>query len=200
LPTVDKTWVFAADNEGLVDEGVSAWTINHDAAGNPGGSIEFGADSLNGTIQEKARRSSTGETWETWGVPTGQVVTDLQVVSWDYRCWSITNVTSYTFKMRVVDSAGATVHSAGELVDLSLTLAMGSWQAGGAGTSRAVDAAEQASTTDVRLEIDGTVVLSTTNVADVGLDNILLRMTYAAGAAGALTVPAEFPPRHFGSF
>lgn len=182
MATVDKTWVFASDNEGLADVGVGAWTINHDTAGNPGGSLEFGADTLSGTVTEKARKAATGETWETWGVPAGATVTDVQVISWDYRPWGITSVTSYTFKVRILDSAAASVHAAGDLVSLALTLSTGSWLAGGAGTSRAVDAAKQASTTDVRLEVEGTVVMSGANSADVGIDNILLRITYTAGS------------------
>lgn len=180
MPTVDKTWVFASDNEGLADVGVGAWTINHDTAGNPGGSLEFGADALNGTFTEKARRPSTGETWETWGVPAGATVTDVQVISWEYRTYAIT-VTSYAFTMRILDSAAVSVHSAGDLASLTLTL-NGVWNAVGAGTSRAVDAGKQASTTDVRLEVEGTVVTGGAKNPDVGIDNVLLRITYTAGS------------------
>lgn len=190
MATVDKTWVFVSDNEGLADVAVSAWTINHDTGGNPGGSLEFGANTLNGTQQEKARRATTGQTWETWGVPASSTVTDVQIISWDYNMWSTTQVTSSTFLMRILNSSGTTVHTAGDIMSKALTIASaGVWQAGGSGTSRAVDASYQASTTDVRLEVDGTIVMAANNTADIGVDNILLRITYVA--AGGAALPPE---------
>lgn len=187
MATVDKTWVFASDNEGLADVGDSAWTINHDTAGNPGGSLEYGADTLSGTVTERARRATTGETWETWGVPAGSTVTDVQVISFDSRDWQGgSGTTSFTVKARVVNSSAATVHSAGDLYNAAVN-ATNVWSANGAGTSRAVDASYQASTTDVRLEVEVTVVKSASSVTDLGLDNILLRITYTAG--GATTLP-----------
>lgn len=181
MATVDKTWVFAADNEGLADVGDSAISVAHDTAGNPGGSLEFlGAAS---GLTERARRASTGETWETWGVPSGSTVTSVQVISWDKRHWDGGGQTP-RFRMRVVGSGGTTVHTAGELVDTTFgSGADGAWSSQGAGTSRAVDAGSQPSTTDVRLEVQ--VDINPAGVSfDHGIDNILLRMTYTAGGGG----------------
>lgn len=198
MATVDKTWVFLADAEGLADVGDSAISVVWDTGGNPGGSLEF-LGAATGTT-ERARRAATGQTWETWGVPAGATVNSVQVISFDSRKWS--NATTPTVKVRVVDSAAASVHTAGDLVSLSLgTGADAAWVANGAGTSRAVDAAKQASTTDVRLEVQLDLLAATTSL-DVGLDNILLRITYtasggavvtfAATPAGAATVTADF--------
>lgn len=181
MATVDKTWVFAADNEGLADVGDSAITLAHDTAGNPGGSLEF-LGAATGTT-ERARKAATGETWETWGVPAGSTVTDVQVISWDKRHWG--GAVTQTLKMRVVDSAAASVHSAGDLVNAALGSGVdGAWAPQGAGTSRAVDAGKQASTTDVRLEVQCDISAASSSF-DLGIDNILLRITYTTGAGAA---------------
>lgn len=180
MPTVDKTWVFASDNEGLADVGDSAITVVHDTAGNPGGSLEY-TGAASGTT-ERARKSTTGETWQTWGVPAGNVVTSVQVISWDSRKWAVPASQTPTITARVLDSAAASVHSAGDIINLGLgTGADIAWINNGAGTSRAVDAAKQASTTDVRLEIQLTVTVAS-STWDIGIDNVLLRMTYSASS------------------
>lgn len=181
MATVDKTWVFASDNEGLVDVGDSAISVANDVAGNPANSFEW-LGAATGTT-ERARRASTGQSWETWGVPASSTVTDVQVISWNSRKWS--NPVTPTIKMRIVGSGAATVHSAGDLISLSLgTGTDGSWISQGAGTSRAVDAGSQASTTDVRLEIQLDLSAASSSV-DIGIDNILVRMTYTTGGGGA---------------
>lgn len=184
MATVDKTWVFLADLEGLADVGDSSLGIANDAAGNPGGSLEFTeAGTYTATHGERARRASTGETWQTWGVPAGATVTNVQIISFDYRPWTVSSVTSWTVKARILDSAAASVHSAGDLLNQSLTLSTGAWLSAGAGTSRAVDAGKQASTTDVRMEIEA-IIVNAGGSADVGTDNFLLRMTYTPAASG----------------
>lgn len=182
MSTVDKTWVFAADNEGLADVGDSAVTVAHDTAGNPGGSLEF-LGAASGTV-ERARRAATGQSWETWGVPSGATVTSVQVISWDKRKYNAGGAAP-TITMRVVGSGGSTVHTAGDIASAAFSNAQdGAWSSQGAGTSRAVDGGSQASTTDVRLEVQ--LNLNTIDaVFDLGIDNILLRMTYTAGGGGA---------------
>lgn len=181
MATWDKTWVFAADNEGLADNGDSAMNVLHDTGGNPGGSLEFTGGATGTT--ERARRAATGQTWETWGVPAGSTVTDVQVISYDTRRWN--GAKSATLTMRIIGSGGTTVHTAGDLVSLAMTLASdGAWVNQGAGTSRAVDAGSQPSTTDVRLEVQDTISSADINY-DLGIDNILLRITYTAGGGGA---------------
>jgi hypothetical protein len=178
MGTVDKTWVFTADNQGLADVGDSAITVAHDAAGNPGGSLEFvGAAS---GVTERARKATTGETWETWGVPAGAIVTSLQVISWDKQRYD-GNAATCTVTMRVLDSGAVTVHSAGDLVNAALGTGVdGAWVGQGAGTSRLVDGGSQPSTTDVRLEVQVTLSIATSGF-DLGIDNVLLRITYTGG-------------------
>lgn len=183
MATVTKTWTFAADNEGLADVGDSAISLAHDTAGNPGGSLEF-LGAASGTT-ERARRATTGQTWETWGVPAGSTVTDVQVTGWDSRKWA--NTGTPTVKVRVVGSGGGTVHSAGDLVSLALGAGANvAWVANGAGTSRAVDSGSQPSTTDVRLEIQIDLTAAQSGF-DLGLDNIALLITYTAGGPTAVS-------------
>lgn len=189
MATVDKTWVFVADNEGLADVGDSAISVPHDAAGNPGGSLEFTGGATG--VTERARRAATGQTWETWGVPAGSTVTSLQVISWDKRRWD-NGAQTPTVKMRVLGSGGTTVHTAGDLVNAAFgSFADVGWLSQGAGTSRAVDGGSQASTTDVRLEVQMDIS-SALSSFDHGIDNILLRMTYTAGGGGG--TPADSLP------
>lgn len=179
MSTVDKTWVFLADNESLADVGDSAISLAHDAAGNPGGSLEFLGAATG--VTERARRAATGETWETWGVSVGATVTSVQVISWDKRRWD-GNAATCTMTMRIVGSGGSTVHSAGDIVNSALGSGVdGAWSSQGAGTSRAVDAGSQPSATDVRLEVQATISAATAGF-DLGIDNILLRITFTAGA------------------
>lgn len=191
MATVDKTWSFAADNESLADAGVSAISVVHDSGGNPGGSLEF-TGAASGTT-ETARKVSTADTWETWGVSSGATVDSVQIISFDSRIWNEgAPGRTGTLTMRIVNSSATTVHSAGDIASRSLAAAAdGAWVSSGAGTSRAVDASYQASTTSVRLEVQLTISGASTGY-DLGVDNILLRITYTAGGGGGVTV-AKLP-------
>lgn len=181
-----KTWSFLSGSEGLADAGnENKLDFQHESGdGSPAGSVSFTTSTKSSTLQEFARRPSTGETWETWGVPAGSTVTSVQITAWKERTVANTKLSSHTFKARIIGSGGSTVHSAGDL--LSVSLATGtdaSWQTGSAGSSRAVDGGSQASTTDVRLELDYTVTTSGggggANV-DQRFDEISLTITYTA--------------------
>ena len=133
MSTVDKTWTFTSDTEGLADVGDSAISVAWDSTPH---ALEF-TGGVSGTT-ERARRASTGETWETWGVPAGATVTGVQVVSWNYQRFAA--AVTATVRIRVVDSGGTTVHSAGDLAVQSLTAATdGSPQAGSVAGLIAVD-------------------------------------------------------------
>lgn len=184
MPSVTKTWTFASGAEGLADAGNSAVTFAAQAGdGNPADSVKFTQGTKSVTHTEFARRATTGETWETWGVPAGATVTDVQVTAWSERLVSNTKLSSHSIKARIIDSGGASVHAAGDLLDVALgTTTDASWQAGAAGTQRAVDSAKQASTTDVRLELEYGVTTSggggSANV-DQRFDQIELTITYS---------------------
>lgn len=192
MATVDKTWSFAADNESLADAGVSAISVVHDTGGNPGGSLEF-TGGVSGTT-ETARKVSTADTWETWGVPSGGTVTDVTVTTIDSRLWGGLGTRTGTLSVRIVDSSAASVHSAGDIYTRAIgTAADGAWVTA-AGTSRAVDAGKQTSTTSVRLEIQLTISAIDSSY-DLGVDNLTVRITYTAGgAAEEIPVLVMAPP------
>jgi hypothetical protein len=188
MPTVVKTWAFASDAEGLTDAGVSAVAFAHlTTDGNPSGCVRFTQATKAVTQSERALRASTGETWESWGVPAGATVTGVQVTAWQEKLAANTKLSSHSISARVIGSGGASVHSAG---DLLAAVALGTttdatWQAGAAGTARAVDSGAQASGTDVRLELEYSVVTSGgggSASVDQRFDQIQLTITYTESA------------------
>lgn len=194
MATASKTWVFLANAEGLADVGLDAnlafaWIAGD---GNPAGSVEW-LQTVGTAGDEKARKPTT-DSWETlFGVPAGATVTDVQVTAWDSITWAVLNVAANGLRtrIRIVDSTGATVHSAGDLADVSEKPAIGGVVTGhGAGTSRAVDSAFQASTTGVRLEIQLTVTAAAGMNVDYEHDNVAITVTYTTGAP-AVDAPAD---------
>ena len=200
MATAVKTWVFASDAEGLVDAGNSASLgfAYEGSDGNGAGCVKFTQSMQNaGDQTEYARRAATGETWEDWGVPAGATVTQVQITGWDERLVSNNKLSNHSLDVRVINSGGTTVHSAGDLLGVSLGTGTDStWQSGGAGTQRAVDASYQASDTDVRLMLIYQCDINTGAGSDVDqrFDNIELTIVYTAGGttyyesvAGAVT-------------
>jgi hypothetical protein len=191
MPTVAKTFVFAADAEGLADQGNSAtitfaWQTGDSQSGS-GGCVKFTTTSKSTTSTEYAYKTATTDTWETWGVPAGATVTSVQVSEWYERTVAVTKISSQAVSIRVVNSSNTTVHSAGDLIAAydPGTGANATWQSATAGSVRAVDSSYQASTTSVRLRIDQTIVTSGSSSAasvDQRYDGITLTITYTAFA------------------
>ena len=189
MATVVKTWSFASDAEGLADAAVSAVAFafqSGDSASGSGGSVGFTLTQKGQTLAERALRSATGESWETWGVPAGAIVDSVQITAWSERCAANAKLSSHNIRARLVGSGGASVHSAGELLDVALGITTdATWQAGAAGSSRAVDAGSQASNTDVRLELEYDVTTSGgggSASTDQRFDEIELTITYTAAS------------------
>lgn len=189
--TVVKTWNFASTTEGLADAGNDAVLTfaAETSTGNPTNSVKFSESSKNTTKTEFARNPSTGETWETWGVPAGATVTSIQFTKWsEYTDPSTIGPTANNFSARIIDSGGTSVTSgAGDPIP---TTAMGTgdtaWNVQSAGASRNVDASKQASTTDVRLELQQDVTTS----GPLGIllqeyDTFELTITYTGGGGGS---------------
>ena len=96
------------------------------------------------------------------------------------------NATEHTFRLRIINSSGNTVHSAGDLIDLNQTGIGGlidiSWVTAGPETSRNVDTSYQDRLTDVRFELDYEIDVSGSTTVDVGWDEIQLEITYTPTA------------------
>lgn len=67
--------------------------------------------SIAGLATEFARRPTTGETWETWGVPRNSTVESVRIQGYQDRTVLATMLLSHTIKMRVIGSDGLVVHS-----------------------------------------------------------------------------------------
>lgn len=188
MPVINKVWSFESDAEGLSDRGNTAsitfaWQTGYSQSAS-GGCVKFTMTSKSATATEYAYNSSTGATWQTWGVPINAKVTTVQITSWYERTVAVTKLTTNTVNIYIINSDGTTVHSAGNLIaayDAGTTADSGAWVSATAGSARAVDAAYQASSTDVRLRIDQSFVTGGTSSAasvDQRYDTITLAITY----------------------
>lgn len=191
MPTVTKTWSFLTDAEGLTDAGSHpaihfAWESGD---GSPAsGCVRFTCTTANVNASEYGRRASTGETWETWGVPAGATVTHLQITAWRTRKYSVATNDGATIYLRVINSTGGVVHSASPYLATQhiSTPPPGGWvdemSVSPEEIQYAVDSPYQASTTDVRLEIEALVGTGTFfGNLDVRIDTISLSITYVEG-------------------
>lgn len=78
-----QTWVFNSDAEGLADAGITSnVTFDHDSGDS---AVKFNSAGKNLNDTEYARRSTTGQNWVTWGVPSGATVTHVQITGWKER-------------------------------------------------------------------------------------------------------------------
>jgi hypothetical protein len=179
MPTASRTWVFAANAEGFTDQGNSAIAVAWAPAdGNPAGSLEWQGT---GPLTEFARDTLEAWTAKFPGIPAGATITDVQVTGWDEIVWTAGSPTRRC-RFRIVDSTNTTVHSAGELFDTGSTAVSsitGTPTAMGAGTSRAVDSAFQAASTQIKFEIEE--ILTSAVGWDIEQDNIAVTVTYTTG-------------------
>jgi hypothetical protein len=180
MPTVSRTWVFAANAEGFTDQGNSgalavAWSASD---GNPAGSLEW---------QGSAATEFARDTLESWtakfpGLPGGVIITQVQVTGWDESLWTAGSPVRRV-RFRIVDNTNAIVHSAGELFDTGSVGASGTTGTPipmGAGTARNVDSAFQPAATQIKFEIQ---LDNTVGGMDIEQDNIAVTVTYAAAGS-----------------
>lgn len=205
MATVTKQWLFPTDAEGIADAGNSAAiSLAYDSTND---CIEFVCTTKNITQTEFFRRATTGQTWQDWGVPAGATVTAVEITSWAERLTNNTKLNTHSIKMRVIGSGGASVHGATDLVDTALGTTVDTFFVAGpvTGNAVAVSGGSQASTTDVRLEIE---YLLDTDSGGGGasviqeIDGINLEITYvqtltqdlggAISASGALSASRFF--------
>lgn len=194
--SVTKLFSYAGDSEGLADAGnhagiVFTWLSSDGDPSN--GCIRFTTtqNSLN-LAKEYGRRPSSGQTWESWGVPSGAEVLTVYATL-KQKIESDGGLDNLTIKARIVDETGVTIHSAGDLLQAdAVPYALGVWESK-TGTTRAVDFLFAESTQDVRLELECLfrTQFAGTNV-DVRFDSVELTITYTGGSGG-VTMPAAVP-------
>lgn len=181
MSSIVKTFSFLADAEGLADGGNHANIVFafEGGDGDPLGCVKFGypdSGALTNAV-EYARRATTGQTFETWGVPSGSEITSVQL-SYKYKKNSAP-LTAQTIKARLIDETGTPIHD-GDLISASLGTGTTGWLAGTPGASVSISPAYQASTQDVRLELDITVSKSGGAVSpnETLFDGFELTITY----------------------
>lgn len=177
MATVVKSWTFDSDNEGLADAGQS-------------GEVTFAWDGTEGTPaagslkcamgvpyeeQETARKSSTADTWETWGVPAGATVTGVQCSLYTKRLQ--TGSQYWTIALRLIAASGAIIATVAQTPAATPT----TWTQVN-GTAQAVGATYQTSATPVRLMLDFNWGTASNDAC--WLDAIDLTITYTPGGGG----------------
>lgn len=175
MPTVIKSWTFASDNEGLADAGQT---------GNITFSWESGDGSpSNGCIKavvaggmfegEKAYKASTTDTWETWGVPSGATVTNVNITG-KYK-----SAGSHDpgVTVNIIDSTGGYIISGGSSGNST------TWTDFTPVNNAAVGASYQASTTSVRLMLLCSTGFPSANDTEY-IDTIDATITYTEGGGG----------------
>lgn len=182
MATASRTFAFPANAEGLVEVGDNAnlaiaWIAGD---GNPAGSMEW--TQTGGVTSSERTRLGVAETWESvFGIPPNSLVTDIQCTGFDILSWANGGGTTngHRTRIRFVDASGNTVHSAGELQDVSETAVTGGTPVPhGAGSVIAVDSGSQASNSIARLELQLNLTISGAPTIDYEHDNIAITITY----------------------
>ena len=188
MATVTKTWSWTGGIDGWADRALSGnQTFAYDSAN----AIKVTSTKKNITNDTEDGWSSTGENWETWGVPAGATVIKVQVSAWKKKVVSCTNATFHQCKMRVL--SGTTNVCASDLIDTGTGWSMSAdsaFVAGTAGSTIDVTAGYRASNTSVRMAIEHIIsVGGTATNLDVRWDDVSLTITYTvttsiAGSGG----------------
>jgi hypothetical protein len=179
MATVTKTWVFASDAEGI--EGTNTSWLSSDGDPN-NGCLKY----IGGGSARVAYKTSTSDTWETWGVPAGATVTAVQVTAWKRKTPTRSRY-SGQFYLYLADSSLSVITT---LLGLQIMAAvLSSWTAQTAGASQNITESYQASNTSVRLYFCWPFG-GETDTGEVRLDSIELTITYTEGGGGGSAVPA----------
>lgn len=189
MSTLTGTLSFTSDAEGLSDAGSTGnITFAHEPAdGSPSsGCVKFTTSTNNQNNVVEYGRSGTGINWESlFGVPAGATVNSFQITGWKQKVASDGGLTNFTTKMRLVDSGtGAIIHGSDLISHSAVPYSLGSWEDQAAGSSRSIDSGKQASTTQIRWELEWRVFtqIAGTNV-DARFDAIAWSLDYTGSGA-----------------
>ena len=180
MAVVQKTFAFATDLEGLVDQdgaGTSAVLAHEPADGNPSGSAKYTQGTKNTTVTDTAMQAAASQTWETWGVPAGATVNSVRVVSASRKVAAVSKLNSHSWTVNVYNDAGTALTA--NLLSEALPTAVGGWLA--AGGLAAAQSVSQASSTNVRFGFAYTVSTSSgggSASVDARFDEIVLEIDY----------------------
>lgn len=177
MATVQRTFAFAADAEGMVDQAVSGVAFAFEGAdGNPAGSVKFTFGSKGSTATE--RGATSGLTWQDYGVPAGATVNSVRVVSYSRKVAVNSKLSAHSHLIRV---------GGYQCASESLPTATGGWLVGGG------IAAAGAPLSGADLEIEYTVTTlggGGSASVDARFDQIVVEVDYSTTEAksGSFTV------------
>lgn len=186
MATVTKTFAFLSNAESFVATAGPASTLSWDGTtGNPAGSLKArtaGRNKIDSNYWEW-----TG-TWEQLGVPTGSVVTGIQLSSTSTRCSEYNVGAGSSIGPYELRNGDGTVLRGTLWSGRSVSASSGTWTV--TGTQAAVTFAAEASTTQVRIRLADQLNTGNNNGAAISVhdDQVVLIITYAAA-----------PPAHSGS-
>lgn len=194
MATVQKTFSFLNDAEGLVDMASSASVVfsHHSSDGNPLGCVQFTQTAKN-AIEVEGAQQGISQSWETWGVPFGATVNTVRVVSAKYKIAGNTKLDAHEWRIYVVDVNGAHVTDSGaRLLDAILPTTLSGWvDATGMIAAQTVKADRQAYNSVVRLTIGYTVDTGTgggSAAVDARFDEIVLEIDYTESGPEPITL------------
>lgn len=185
-----KAWTWPSDLDGWGDAGLDAnVSVGYGASGygGSGGCLDFNYASASATTFLERALSRDGETWESWGVPVGSVVTTVELVSLRYIITASSNVAVVRINAIGVRSGDVQVTTLDLLHGVPITLSAGTWSPLTAGFHEVVLDSYQSSATPVRLAFDLYGICSAPSSCDVQFDDVLVRVYYVPGASASRT-------------
>lgn len=183
MATASKTWAFASDAEGLTDQGVGAAVAfaANTGDGNPAGSVAFTCANKAVTQTERARKSTTGDTFASlFGIGAGDTISAVRITGLSDKVAAVAKLSSHSVTVRLVDDAGSTIATLLSARNPGNTTT--AWVAVGAQTSQSIS---KTGADGCRLEIEYTVTTSGGSGSastDYRIDQIAVEVTYTVAA------------------
>jgi hypothetical protein len=151
MPTLTYLWV---PPDSLVDLGNNANIAFIETVDpQPIDVWEFSSTSVVNS-NESARKTATGFTWESLGIPPGSTVNSIDITVVKYLV-NNTNLNTHRLRVRLVDSSGNNITTPSSPFDATLgnTLDSGYVSVGDVNGALSIGPSYQASNTDIRLEL-----------------------------------------------
>ena len=184
MSSVTKTWSWDTTIDGWAGDGGSGYVATaYNAGGDSGGCLlcNVSGESDSSWSFSTLLTSRTGETWATWGVPAGNIVTNIQISAWKQKVAGPYHLTSHKVASVYVTNSGVAV-SAALLSNVSMPTSVTAWGAGTAGSAQSVGGGYQASNTAVRLAWTYSGVTAAGGYVSTYFDTVALTITYSVAA------------------
>lgn len=190
LQTVEVDFFFPSDTQGFSETSTagiwSPFTWNG-ADGSPAnGCIEFASTDSFATFDLDHVETPAGRTWEYYGVPTGAVVTSVQLTAYSYKTPNFAGVIGADHTIKMITGASTAI-LAGNLAYNSASSA--GWTTVGAGTQQSVLASYQASNTAVKFVIETSLNSGAAANYKLRIDTLRVLITFTGGSLSYSVTP-----------